>query len=235
MEFDEDLARVVCMKQQTPKVREIPLLRRGPKGGRPTHEVAAQLGEHILDVALAQFINLGADGASMDLIATAANVSKRTLYSRFGSKTELLRAAVKRGVCRHLQPIAARIPKGLLRDRLLFVGRTMLDASLKQEVIGMEALILWLLDHEESPATTAPTLGASEGVRIVRSILESSELNHTMDEDALQFFSRHIFDTLVTVPRNLILVRREFPNTPAAKRAYLDRALDVLLWGRKTT
>ncbi|OAN58720.1 hypothetical protein A7Q26_13895 [Sphingobium sp. TCM1] len=234
MEFDADVARVGIMKQQTPKGRDIPLPPRNPKGGRPTQEVAAQLGAHILDVALEEFINRGADGASMESIAASANVSKRTLYSRFGSKTELLRAAVEHGLCRHLRPIASTIPKGLLRDRLLFVGRKMLDLSLKREVIGLEALILWLLDHESSP-TAAPTLGASEGIRIVRSILESSEWNHSMDEDALQFFARHIFDTLVMVPRHLILVRREFPNTPTAKRAYLTQALDILLWKRDTT
>lgn len=189
---------------------------------------------HILDVALEQFISRGADGASMESIAASANVSKRTLYSRFGSKTALLRAAVERGLHRHLQPIATTIPKGELRDRLLYVGRRMLDTSLKREVISLEALIFWLLDHEESSLATETSPGASEGVRIIRSILESSDLNGTMDGEALQFFARHIFDTLVTVPRHLILVRREFRNTAAAKRTYLMRALDVLLWNRET-
>ena len=57
---------------------------RDPKGGRPPQEIAAQLGEHILQVALDQFIAHGVEGANMDDIAAAANVSKRTLYSRYG-------------------------------------------------------------------------------------------------------------------------------------------------------
>ncbi|MEP3154685.1 MAG: hypothetical protein ABJO64_00010 [Nitratireductor sp.] len=39
---------------------------RDPKGGRPPQEIAAQLGEHILQVALDQFIAHGVEGANMD-------------------------------------------------------------------------------------------------------------------------------------------------------------------------
>ncbi|MDR7256430.1 AcrR family transcriptional regulator [Sphingomonas sp. BE270] len=222
------------MKRRSFKPNEGPLPPRDPKGGRPTQEIAVQLRAHILDVALEQFISLGADGASMERIAAAANVSKRTLYSRFGSKAQLLRTCVEHGVCRHLQPIATTIPKGSLRDRLLYAGEKMLDSSLKREVIGLETLILWLLDHEPSALANASTPGAPEGIRIIRSILESSDRTMAMEGEAQQFFARHVFDTLVTVPRNLILVRRDFPNTKSAKRDYLIRALDILLWQRES-
>ncbi|QDK32806.1 hypothetical protein DM450_08425 [Sphingomonas sp. IC081] len=66
--------------------------------------MAAQLGEHILQVALDQFIAHGVEGANMDDIAAAANVSKRTLYSRYGSKTQLLIASAEHGTQRHLNP-----------------------------------------------------------------------------------------------------------------------------------
>ncbi|WP_454887668.1 TetR/AcrR family transcriptional regulator [Sphingomonas oryzagri] len=71
---------------------------RGAKGGRPTREVAARLNNHILHTAFEQFVKLGAEGPSMDIIAVAANVSKRTLYTRFGSREELLVAAIEHGV-----------------------------------------------------------------------------------------------------------------------------------------
>jgi AcrR family transcriptional regulator len=232
MESGEDAARVFLMTQQSPKASSTSLPPRDPKGGRPPQDIAAQLGAHILDVALEQFIHRGADGASMEAIAAAANVSKRTLYSRFGAKTKLLRAAVEQGVYRHLRPIATSIPNGSLHDRLLYVGMKMLDSSLKREVIGLETLVLWLVDHEVESLANTTMPGAPDGIRIIRSILDNSALPATMDDDALQFLARHIFDTLVTVPRNLILIRREFPNTTAAKRAYLMRALDVLLWKR---
>src|SRR3546814_16436590 len=89
----------------------------------PTQEIAALLGVHILDVALEQFIAHGVEGASMEGIAIAASVSKRTLYSRFGSKTALLVAAVEHGIAHHLRPIASTIPAGSTRAKLLHVGK----------------------------------------------------------------------------------------------------------------
>lgn len=205
---------------------------RAPKGGRPTQEIAAQLGTHILEVALEQFIAHGAGGITMDAIASAAKISKRTLYSRFRSKTELVRSAVEHGVGRLISPIVALTPCGTLRERLFHTGRKFLDTSLMPEVIGMEALIKWLQDNE-CPMVGAGTMpGISDGVGHIRSILEDSELNGSMPEEDMDFFARYIFDSMVTIPRHMILCRRDIRNTAQEKNQYLDHVLDILLWGR---
>lgn len=52
----------------------------------------------ILDAASKMFLEVGFGAASMDAIATAAKVSKQTVYNHFGSKEELF-AAMVRGSC----------------------------------------------------------------------------------------------------------------------------------------
>lgn len=205
---------------------------RNPKGGRPTQDVAEKLGEHILDVALNQFIALGADGTSMDEIAAAANVSKRTLYARFGSKAGLLRAAMKRGIGSRLDLIVDSLPEGDLEDQLFYLGRSMLDASLKPDVVGMEALSYWLM---KQPEIIAEGACVHVGLDITMARLEAM-LRPFLSEPApasgegcdLAYF---VLDALVTIPRTRILMRGDMRDTAEEKDAYLRRAVAVLLRG----
>ncbi len=58
----------------------------------------------IIAAARATFLAHGYDAASMDQIALAAGVSKRTVYNRFRSKEELLAAAIE-DTCRQILPV----------------------------------------------------------------------------------------------------------------------------------
>lgn len=58
----------------------------------------------IINAARATFLAHGYDAASMDQIALAASVSKRTVYNRFRSKEELFAAAID-DTCREILPV----------------------------------------------------------------------------------------------------------------------------------
>ncbi len=58
----------------------------------------------IIDAARATFLAHGYDSASMDQIALAASVSKRTVYNRFRSKEELFAAAIEE-TCKQILPV----------------------------------------------------------------------------------------------------------------------------------
>lgn len=58
----------------------------------------------IVAAARATFLSHGYDAASMDQIALAASVSKRTVYNRFRSKEELFAAAIEES-CRQILPV----------------------------------------------------------------------------------------------------------------------------------
>lgn len=204
---------------------------RDPKGGRPPQQLAARLGVHILDIALEQFIARGAEGASMEAIALAANVSKRTLYSRFGSKTGLLYAALDHGHERLAKPIIARgIPNGSLRDQLLATARKMLDATLKPETLGLETLAYWVNDHCPRPGGEA---GASYhiGVQTIRNNLDRAITREELIVPDPEFMAGLVFDALIVCPRHRILRRRTLANATAAKDEYLSKTLDILLEG----
>jgi AcrR family transcriptional regulator len=72
--------------------------------GRPTREQARQRQVHLLEVALNSFLEDGLEAATMERIAVAAGMSKRTVYAYYGDKEALFRAAVERAIERYTVP-----------------------------------------------------------------------------------------------------------------------------------
>ena len=62
------------------------------------HPVASPKRAAILEGAIAEFLALGFDGASMDRIAARAGVSKQTIYTHFSSKDGLVHAINREGL-----------------------------------------------------------------------------------------------------------------------------------------
>lgn len=92
----------------------------------------------IVAAARETFLAHGYDSASMDQIALAAGVSKRTVYNRFRSKEELFAAAIEES-CRQILPVdAAAIEASLSAEQ--FVSE-MAHAFLRG-VLAPEALAL---------------------------------------------------------------------------------------------
>ncbi|WP_051768286.1 TetR/AcrR family transcriptional regulator [Sphingobium sp. DC-2] len=200
---------------------------RSRKGGRPTQEVAAQLLEHILDVALQEFIRYGPDGTSMERVAAAANVSKRTLYGRFASKDNLVLAAADRGMARLARPILNTVPKGSVRERILHVTRQILDVSLTESVLGLETLADWIIDRGRHKDADPALLGIDAGMKILESIL--TEEVEELEERA--FLAKHLYYALVTIPRMRILRLGDLADTPISKDEYARRTLSLLSRG----
>ena len=78
----------------------------------------------ILEAAKRLFVAHGFDGASMDQVASAAGVSKLTVYSHFGDKENLFAAAAQ-AYCEQQLPASMfePAPEIPLRERLLDIAR----------------------------------------------------------------------------------------------------------------
>jgi AcrR family transcriptional regulator len=70
------------------------------RAGRPPRDQAEQRRGEVLDRALEIFLEYGYAGSTVDMIATAAGASKRTLYAHYEDKTGLFKAAVQRAIDR---------------------------------------------------------------------------------------------------------------------------------------
>ena len=91
--------------------------------GRIAGVTAAQTRERLLSAAAEAFAGRGYDGTRVSDIAAAAGVSNGALYAHFGSKAELLVAALRTHGRRLLAEAFAADPGQPVSDLLLLMGR----------------------------------------------------------------------------------------------------------------
>jgi AcrR family transcriptional regulator len=72
-----------------------PALERRPKRGRPKILSDEEQAHRIVDCALALYMEGGYAGMTMDAVAAACRISKRTLYQFFSGRLELLAAVIE--------------------------------------------------------------------------------------------------------------------------------------------
>lgn len=205
------------------------------RGGRPTREAATHLGDHILETALVEYSRLGIDGVTLEQVARAAQVSKRTLYSRFGDRKGLLLAAIERGIERILASLSALPAPGSLSSKLRHVGTDMVRLSLHPDTIGLERLIASL--SRRYPEVYDRVAGKVQAARlsVIRSILEEAGEEGQIDVDQIDLASSIIFDALVTNARRRALLDQISIDDIASIHRYLDAAIDIVLHGIATS
>lgn len=122
-----------------------------PEMPPPKPRAAAQR-ERLLDAAAEVFLEHGFGIATVDIIATRAKASKKTLYSYFGRKEDIFVAAVERLCARTLQPLHELEINDSDPERLLIAfGTRLLAQVLTPEAIAIHRVAI-------SEATRFPEL-----------------------------------------------------------------------------
>lgn len=119
----------------------IPPARRG--AGRPTREQAEARYEELLDTALDMFLERGFELATIDAIAAAVNMTKRTVYAKFVDKAALFRAAARRAIERQVVPTEtlAALDKGDLGETLKAVARLRIKQVMTPNGLRLQRII----------------------------------------------------------------------------------------------
>ncbi len=117
--------------------------RRTGRGGRPRRDEAEAREARLLEVATAMFIERGFDATTIDAVAEAAGVAKRTLYARYSDKAALFAAVLHQLIERWLVPFStfeadASMP---LEAALTGLARHVLEASLRPEAIAVQRIL----------------------------------------------------------------------------------------------
>ena len=109
------------------------------------------LRDRILGAAFALFVQRGYAGASTLEIATRAKVSKRDLYSLFGSKQAMLSACIAERAARIRVPLHLPPPRSraALTATLLAFGTTLIGEMSRPEVLATYRLAI--LEAERTP------------------------------------------------------------------------------------
>jgi TetR/AcrR family transcriptional regulator, mexJK operon transcriptional repressor len=114
-----------------------------PRPGRPTREQAEARADALLDTALDHFLDKGYENATIEAIAGAVGMTKRTVYARYADKTALFRAAVHRAIERYSIP-QERIEAtdcGDLEQTLRNIARLRIDLVASPQGLKLQRII----------------------------------------------------------------------------------------------
>jgi AcrR family transcriptional regulator len=199
--------------------------------GRPKLDDLAALEARLIHVGREHFFRHGYGATSMTAIATAANVSKTTLYKRFPSKAALFQGIVARQVADwdtglHHTPIP---DFDTLEETLRAYGIVLLRAGMTADFVQLNRLI-----HSESGRF--PELGAVAGARFKLGAQTLSNYIRTFavregipcnDPD----YVAELF-LLMSVGWCITMVIRNQVVTASERDAWLDKTIRIFLASR---
>jgi len=116
--------------------------------GRIAGVTAAETRARLLDAAAEVFAERGYDGTRVADIAAAAGVSNGALYAHFGSKAELLAAALRTYGPQELAALFAADPDQSIAELLIVVGRGLPRRRDPRAHLVVEALVAARRDEE---------------------------------------------------------------------------------------
>jgi TetR/AcrR family transcriptional repressor of mexJK operon len=208
------------------------------RGGRPSLEESGRLADRILDAATELFLAEGYGATSIEQVARAAGVSKRTFYSRFEDKAVLFGAVLHR-IVEGLRP-AGEIPliEGAnLAAILQRLGELILQAALSPQAIAVHRLIVG--ESARFPALAAAVnrnAATEEGVALIANLLEREARAGTIALDDPHFAASHFLHMVITVPQR-VAMGLEKPMSEADLRRWPGKVVKLFLEGassRKT-
>ncbi|GAA3127745.1 TetR family transcriptional regulator [Planomonospora alba] len=178
--------------------------------GRIAGVTAAETRERLLHAAAHAFARHGYDGTRVADIAAAAGVSNGALYTHFGSKAELLVAALRAHGPRLLADLLAADPGRPAADVLLAIGRRLPH---RRDVLGhlvVEALVAARRDAEVArPMHDYVDERAGLIAGLVRTAQAGGELDPELSPNALAHFCLLLAIGSALVPPDLHAVGDE--------------------------
>jgi TetR/AcrR family transcriptional regulator, mexJK operon transcriptional repressor len=188
------------------------------RGGRPTRADATALGERILAVATEQFLSQGFGATSIEAVAAAAGISKRTFYHRFRDKPDLFRAVVRQLIARWSSPFEAKLTEpGTIEETLAKAAEQILAAALSREALQLYRLLIAEAPRFPELARIMAEQSAAGGTRLAQ-LLEREARAGTLAFDDAGFAAEQFVNLVLASPR-----RRALGLAPAMTQAELTR------------
>ncbi|TJZ91238.1 TetR/AcrR family transcriptional regulator [Paracoccus gahaiensis] len=194
------------------------------RGGRPSLEHAADIDARILSAAAALFIERGVDGTSLEAVATAAAVSKPTLYARYADKSGLFVAVIRAHVAAALPPIEGSAAGTSPEQRLRQVGRAVIEGALQPVPLGLMRLYIAEVPRHGDLVREVDRLGREAALKTISSAIADPEDADSVDR--AQIIAAAFLD-LVFVPHQMRALLGDLPDDADPLHPALDERIET--------
>lgn len=172
--------------------------------GRPTRVEATQLKERLREGAVSAFLEYGYDGATMEAIARAAGITKRTLYARYPDKRavflDVIPWALSRAVDRDLR---RKTNDDDLEAALTEIGRGAVKRALDPDTRRLHRVVMNETGRFPEFAVSAETLGWSRRQRQVMDLLRHHQDTGAIQVDDIELAAEHFLAMVEALPARL--------------------------------
>jgi len=159
--------------------------------GRPKDLAKRQA---ILEAAKQLFLTLGYASTSMDAVATAAGVSKLTVYSHFTDKETLFSSAVMATCKAQLPELIFELPEGVaLESVLLNIGRGFQALISSEESVNLHRLIIALGNQDPTFSQFFFEAGPMRVLREMEALLRTVDQRGLLRIDKPDHAAEHFF------------------------------------------
>lgn len=202
------------------------------RGGRPSREQAALLGDRILDAATDLFLAEGYGVTSIEAVAQRARISKRTFYHRFPDKAALFDAVLRRIIQGIRPPPDVPLYVGSdLSEVLRRLARLAVHASVAPMALALRRLMLTEAHRfPELAAIVAREGSRGEAVEQITAMLKREASAGRLAIDRPEFAAEQFLSLLMTVPQRRALGLGT-PMTGAELDRWADDCVNLFLNG----
>jgi TetR/AcrR family transcriptional regulator, mexJK operon transcriptional repressor len=172
--------------------------------GRPTRAEASQLHDRLREAAVAVFLESGYDGATMEEIARAAGITKRTLYARFPDKRAVFLDVIPWALTRTVdKDSGTKIDDDDLGAALTAIGRGAIKRAIDPDTVRLHRIVRNETGRFPEFAVSAETLGWSRRQRQVMELLRHHQDQGTVEVDDIELAAEHFLALVEALPARL--------------------------------
>jgi AcrR family transcriptional regulator len=196
--------------------------------GRPTQAQSAQIEERLRHAAVDAFIENGYEATSMEAVARAAKITKRTLYARYADKEALFADAMVWALALyHARDLPPAINDWDLVDGLRKVTQSILSRSRDPDVMRLNRLAVMEAARIPGFSTKAYSTMWSPRVRALAELLESHKKAGNVVIDDVEMAAEQF---LAMVGQSAMWLAALGQSRPARlEERYLQHAIELFL------
>ncbi|AFM19854.1 transcriptional regulator [Mycolicibacterium chubuense NBB4] len=198
--------------------------------GRPTQAESAALRHQVREAAVATFLEKGYDATTMEAIAEAAGITKRTLYARYPDKRSVFLDAIPWAFTRAVEnDTIPEIDGGDLRSALMAIGRGALRRALDPDMVRLHRIARGEAHRFPEFASSAQSFEWASRQRQVMDLLARHVDAGTAVVDDVELVAEHFLAMVEGFPARLA----DFGIYRSRKdeRRHLTYAVDLFLRG----
>lgn len=181
----------------------------------------------ILQAAHAEFCEVGFDGASMERLAKAADVSKPTLYQYFGDKEGLFAAVLGQGREHIIAPLVG--VEGTLVDRLWRFSWTYAKFVLRPDMLSLARLILGEAGRRPESAIKYHQSGPARAYEGLVDFVTAADAAGELSVNDARLVANDLWSLILSGPRDHYLHYVQERPTQAELTTAIVHGLEVFL------